>query len=108
MVIYGVGFAAVFFMLALMYWQAYKKRESLELNELEIHRTRHSLVDHCAMAGVGLISALLALVVPEQMVGSAGFVYFVIGIYHSVAGAKFGKQDRLILERMRKSAVATS
>jgi len=100
MLIYGLGFAAVFGVFALLYLYAYRKRTALKLNELEIHRTRHSLIDNCGMAGIGLASAGATFVLPDRLVGLAGLIYFSIGIYEWIAGAILGKHEQRIKQRM--------
>lgn len=93
-VIYGCGYAAVFLVFALLYLHAWKKREELALTELERLRTWRSLIDHGAMVVVGLLSALLAWLLPLRWVGMAGYFYFVIAAYHTVAGTVLGRRDR--------------
>lgn len=99
-VIYGGGYAAVFLVLALLYLHAWRKREELALNQLERMKTRHSLIDHTAMVIVGLASAALALSLPLRWVGLAGYSYFVIGVYFTLAGTIFGKRKRLLMKSM--------
>jgi flagellar biosynthesis/type III secretory pathway M-ring protein FliF/YscJ len=41
--VFGCGFAAVFLVFFLLYRHAYRRREQLGLNELEIYETRHSM-----------------------------------------------------------------
>ncbi len=98
LVIYGAGYAAVFLIFALLYLHAWRRREELALNQLERMKTRHSLIDHVAMVIVGVLSASLALGLPLRLVGLAGYFYFVIGLYFTVAGTIFGKQQRLLTE----------
>jgi|SRR6185436_132126 len=95
-VIYGCGYAAVFFVFAQLYLHAWKKREELVLTDLERLRTWHSLIDHSAMVVVGLVSALLAWLLPLRWVGMAGYFYFVIAAYHTIAGTLLGRRDRLL------------
>jgi uncharacterized membrane protein len=102
-VIYGAGYAAVSLVLALLYLHAWRKRKDLELGPLEGLKTRQSLIDNIAMVSVGVVSIILALSLPSRMVGLAGFFYFVIGIYFSVAGPIFGKRERLLRERIAES-----
>lgn len=97
-VIYGGGYAAVFLVLALLYLHAWRKREELGLNQLELLKTRHGLIDQIAMVIVGLASASLALSLPLRWVGLAGYVYFVIGVYFTIAGKIFGKRKRLLMK----------
>jgi uncharacterized membrane protein len=103
MAIYGFGYAAVFGLFALMYVLAYRRRQQLDLNELEMFRTRHSLVDHCAMAGFGLASGAIALALPANLAGLAGWMYMFIGPYHTVAGTIFGRKERVLRERAERA-----
>jgi uncharacterized membrane protein len=98
-VVYGAGYAAVFLTFALLYLHAWNKRHELELSQLEIMKTRHSMVDHFAMVGMGIISALLAVTLPLKWVGLAGYFYFMIGVYFTVAGSIYGRRERLLKER---------
>lgn len=43
MIIFAVGYLAVFAVFFLLFWHAYRKRKELELNELEVFDTRNSL-----------------------------------------------------------------
>lgn len=98
-VIYGAGYSAVFLVFALLHLHAWRKRRQLELSPLEQLITRQSMIDHIAMVIVGLVSAGLALSVPLRMVGLAGYFYFIIGIYFTVAGMVFGRRRRLLTGR---------
>jgi len=108
MAIYGLGYAAVFGLFAVMHWIAYRRRQQLELNELEVHRTRKSLIDHIAMMLFGLTSTALALALPPNVSGLAGWVYMFIGVYYTIAGTAFGKQEQILKERMEKAATANA
>jgi uncharacterized membrane protein len=105
-VIYGAGYASVFLTFALLYLHAWKKREALALNELERLRTRRSLIDNIGMVAVGLTSALLALILPLRLVGLAGWFYFIIGVYFTVAGTIFGHRDRALLAGKHAATVS--
>ena len=59
------------------------------------------------MAAFGLLSAGAAMLLPERLVGLAGYIYFGIGLYESGAGAIFGKRERQIQQRMAISAKAS-
>ena len=58
--IFGIGYAAVFCVFALLYWQAWRVRAELELDPIELLRTRQSLIDQIVLACLGLFSALPA------------------------------------------------
>jgi hypothetical protein len=97
MIIYGLGFAAVFLLLALMYTNAYRLRGALALDAVETFRTKKSLVDNAAMCGIGLLSAGLAAAMPPRMAGLAGYMYFLIGIYHWIAGRTAGAREQKLV-----------
>lgn len=86
MVIYGAGYAAVSFVLAAMYWYALHKRRELELNEAELTLTRQSMMENAVLGGIGLVSAGVALLLPAESAGSAGWVYVGIAPYLYLSG----------------------
>lgn len=94
--IYGCGYAAVFLVFAVLYLHAWNKREELALTPLERIKTRRSLIDHIAMSVIGLISALLAWLLPLSRVGLAGYFYFIVAVYFTVAGFVLGKRERQV------------
>ncbi len=73
--IYGIGFAAIFLVFALMYLHAYQLRKVLELNALEQYDTRASIFSNLFMVGMGGASVLLTAV--HQPIG-ASLVYVLI------------------------------
>lgn len=60
LVIYGLGFAAVYLAITLLYMHAYRLRDALELTELEKFDTRYQIYRLLILVGVGLLAALLA------------------------------------------------
>jgi hypothetical protein len=88
--IYGLGVAAAFGILAALYGHAYARRTSLDLTPLEVVDTRVDVYRNVALAGIGVLSAAVALAgkafFPRQ-VGFAGFVYFLIGVSEWTLGA---------------------
>jgi uncharacterized membrane protein len=95
-IVYGSGFAAMSLVLALLYLHAWKLRAALALNSVELGRTRRSLIDNAAMVVVGLLSIALAVTLPINVVGLAGYFYFVIPIYFGVTGRYFSRREQLI------------
>ncbi len=104
MLIYSLGFTAVFTVFALFYKYAYSKRKELGLNEYEAFLTRHAIVSHSGTAALGLIVGIIAMLVPVQYAGLSGYLYSLIGVYHGVVGATYGKKENLILRRMEEEA----
>ena len=101
MIIYGVGFASVFFVLALMYRHALKRSEELDLNSLEKFDTRTSIKTNLLMASIPTLSLLLAIILKDtRHVGFvSGFTYMLympVMFTHGYISSK--KRANLILE----------
>ncbi|MFZ0794959.1 MAG: TMEM175 family protein, partial [Candidatus Korobacteraceae bacterium] len=64
MIIYGLGYAAVFVIFVLLYRNALRKREQLELTALELFDTRTSIVESSFQVGVGVLCAVAAAILP--------------------------------------------
>jgi len=62
LVIYGLGFAAVYLAQTFLYLHAYRLRDALELTELEKFDTRYQIFRLVTLVAFGLIAALLACV----------------------------------------------
>ena len=105
MTIYGIGFAAVFGILALLYFHAYRKRGELELDEHEMLLTEYSLVENIGVGCIGLVSALTAHLLPIARSGLAGFIYFLIPVYATVCGMYFGRREKE-MQRNHKHAAS--
>jgi transmembrane protein TMEM174 (potassium channel) len=89
-VIYGTGFAAVFGCYALLYLHAYRRRAGLDLDELEQAVTRAEIERNLALAGLGGVSGLIAVLVPTPMVGLAGYSYLLVGAIETWHGMRAG------------------
>ncbi|HEX2832080.1 MAG TPA: TMEM175 family protein [Thermoanaerobaculia bacterium] len=84
--IYGLGFAGIFAVFALMHVHAYRKREQLELNALEVHDTLGSLAMYVAYVAIGLLSIGIAYLVEPRRIGLAGWTYFLLGPVSAAIG----------------------
>jgi hypothetical protein len=93
-VIYGVGFAAVFVLLSLLYGHAYRSRVSLDLSPMQAYEARAAIVLYGSIAAIGILSALIAFVLPNQS-SLAGFVYFLIAVPSATVGTLVGRRRRL-------------
>jgi hypothetical protein len=60
LVIYGCGFASVYFAFLALYFHAWRLRLVLDLTPLEEMHTRHQMFRLLLLAGVGLVAAALA------------------------------------------------
>lgn len=96
LVVYGLGGTAVFVVFALLYRHAWRLRDELDLNPLERYDTRAGIVENLLTAGVPLLSVLLALVLPENLVGLAGWIYLSYGPVLTWYGIRDGRGRRAL------------
>jgi hypothetical protein len=92
--IYAAGFASVFSLFVLMYAHAYRLRNELGLNPVEVLQTRASIQENAILALVGLTSLAIAYKSPA----GAGWTYLSIGFVLWIHGAIFGKRIRKLIE----------
>ena len=104
MIIFGVGYVAVFVVFALLYARAYRKRAELELNTLEVFDTRVEIESLLLQVAIGLLSIAIAALGGWRFAGPSGWVYGLIGPTLTVHGRVRGKQRK----RMEADIRATS
>jgi len=97
--LYGVGFAASFLLIAALHVNAWRQREKLELNGTERLITMATVVDAVGVAGVGLLSCALGLLLPANHAADAGFAYILVAPWKMLTGIYFGRKVRM-LEKM--------
>jgi uncharacterized membrane protein len=97
--IYAGGVAAVFTVFTLMYAHAYAFRDTLGLSELERHDTLHTLREMIGYISVAIFSAVLALTLPDELIGFAGMAYAMTGVVLAVHGTWSGKTRGKIEQR---------
>jgi hypothetical protein len=105
--VYGVGFAAVFAIFAMLYLNAYRKRAALELSELERHDTVSSFQENGLMALVGVVSVSVALTRNPRYMTLAGMSYWLIGPVLYVHGSLRGRRRRRLEQRLESEASPT-
>src|SRR5207237_3290630 len=74
LVIYGLGFAAVYLAMTLLYLHAYRLREVLELNELERFDTRYQIFRLLTLTVVGVVAAVFACIPVLRNVSSLVYI----------------------------------
>jgi uncharacterized membrane protein len=104
MVIFGVGYLAVFTVFVLLYLRAYRKREALQLNKLELFDTVSSVQENSLHCLIAVISISLVLIGGSQLAGLSGMVYMLTGVFMAVHGTVMGKRRK----RLIKSLPATT
>jgi uncharacterized membrane protein len=92
--IWSLGYAAVFTVFTLLYLHAWRIRAQLDLTPLEAMRTQISLLDQLAMVLVSLLSTALARTMPDHYIGIAGYIYFIVPFYFTIAHTIAGRRER--------------
>jgi uncharacterized membrane protein len=77
-IFYSVGFLAMSLLVSHLYRLAMRSSTSLALNSIEKRKTRIAMQVWALAAGFGLLSILLALMLPDAWVLAAGYMYFAL------------------------------
>ena len=93
MIVYSAGFIGIYVIFALLYYHAYRLRDQLELNALEVHDTGGVVLEHAIMVGIGALSLGLALAGFPLF---SGLTYILIGPLQTIIGAARGRRRRLL------------
>jgi uncharacterized membrane protein len=101
MTIFNLGYLAVFAVFVLLFWHAYRKRESLELNELEQFYTRESIVESALNCGIAMFSLTIVIVGGAGRAGLAGMAYMLTPVVMTLNGMMMGKRRRQLEEQQR-------
>ena len=91
-VIYGLGFAGVWALYALLYWHALRKRAELQLDPAELLQTRAVLAENLVYVAVCLVSVTLATFV--QNLALPGYIYITLGPLLTANGFWWGGRLR--------------
>jgi hypothetical protein len=91
MLFYSGGVVGIFLLFTLMHVHAYKHREVLGLNDVEVHMTRTTIREHLIHTGVGAASILFALV---NLHAASGLVYMLVGPLQGLNGWISGRAVR--------------
>ena len=76
MIIYGLGYIAIYTIFFLLYGHALGKKKQLELTPREVFDTRTKIYSQLILVGVGVGSVLLAILLPSDNMGPSGMFYF--------------------------------
>jgi len=106
MTIYGLGFTAVSLIFFLLYVHAWRKREELRLNELEVFDTRRTLEANGHTVVMGLLIVITAWVAELARGGpyEDQSAYAVLGVFYAYLA--FMIYRTRLLGRRRKAMVA--
>jgi uncharacterized membrane protein len=110
MIIYGLGAAATFVVLALMYRHALKRKVELELNEIEVFDTKTKITTNICLASVPLLSAVVAtFFYGTPWAGAiAGPLYFLYMPVMFTFGYRAERKRKKLMERLAAQQPAES
>jgi uncharacterized membrane protein len=94
MEVYSLGFAAIYFCLTALYWNAWRQRRHLQLSPLEVAITVEDIWDKLGDAVVCLLCALIAHLLPPEQSPNAGWFFFLIGVWSTINGFLFRRKIR--------------
>ena len=105
MIVYGLGFVAVFAIFALLYWHAHRRRAEMGLDDLEVHDTRVEIVSNLLYVAVGLLSVIIAAAGPAGPPAAAlsGFTYALLGPVHWLHGRLAARRRKRLEQEGRDS-----
>ena len=110
--IYGLGFAAMFGIFALLHLHAWRQRESLDLNELERRDTRQAVTVFSMAMGLGVLTAVNANVSAwaegKPYEDTVAFAEMGVLLVYMILLARYRvsrrRQRRELVERLRAEA----
>ena len=103
MLVFGLGYFAVFAVFVLLYFHAYRKRNELGLNKLEVFDTRNSIQESVLNCTIALISMFLILFGGSSYAPLAGLTYMLTGVALGVHGVIMGKRRGRLEQRYQVS-----
>ena len=91
-VVYGTGFLASNLCIVLLFWHALRQADRIRLTPEERFLTWGEIAAWSIVGGTGLLSLLLALLLPENLIGFAGWAYALLGVVMPVFGVVLGRR----------------
>jgi transmembrane protein TMEM174 (potassium channel) len=98
MIIFNLGYLAVFAVFVLLYWHAHRKRAELELNELEQFDTRDSIQESALNCGIALLSLLVVVIGGAGRAGLAGMAYMLTPLVMTINGKVMGRRRKKLVD----------
>ncbi len=96
-ILYGLGFFILMSLFTLLYLHAYRRREALGLDSLEVFDTRSHAGHHAVSAGVGLFAMLFAMLAPVQLAFLSPSSFALMGPAHWYYGTRRDKARRALV-----------
>ena len=103
MIIYGLGFSLVYFVLLLLYINAWSHRNEIQLTTVEQFYKKSELYKQLIMVIIGLTTILTAYIIPIQYTPNIGMLYMLIGPSMFIY---FGIRKKMLRKRFSSADLA--
>lgn len=80
-IFFGIGFVALSAVFVLMYRYAASMKDKLRLNTFELHETKTLELMWVGAAAIGLLSVILAVILPRSLVPFSGFAFSLMAVW---------------------------
>ncbi len=108
MITYSLGAALIFLTLMWMYRYALKKKEELELTEIEVFDTLTSFQAQFIMAAVPILSVLISVIFHNAIGGGiSGFIYMTYPLIFGIYSRRRTKQRARLKAKLGSPSVET-
>ena len=98
MLIYNIGFIALFSIFALLYRHALRQKDILGLDEVALFDARAGQRVHLVSITIGVLAVIVMLLLPRYLAGLSGAVYMLMGPAHGIQGARSGRARKKLVE----------
>jgi hypothetical protein len=100
MLIFSIGYFAVFAVFVLLHLHAYRKREMLELNTVERFDTISSIQESGLNCAIALLSIGIVLIGGARYSSFAGIIYMLTGVVMAVHGYVMGSRRGKLVKQL--------
>ena len=100
MLIFSIGYFAVFAVFVLLHLHAYRKREMLELNTVERFDTISSIQESGLNCAIALLSIGIVLIGGARYSSFAGIIYMLTGVVMTVHGYVMGSRRGKLVKQL--------
>jgi uncharacterized membrane protein len=97
--IYSGGFACIYILFGLMYYNAIRNQENLNLTTIEIFETRSHMLSYLTISFIAICSILLAFL-GKGFIDFAGYIYLLIGPSVTILYSIRNKKKRMLHHSM--------
>lgn len=91
-IVFGLGFAAVSVILALLYKHALNKADELQLNAVEKMLTQEEIVSSLVLGLTATGSAVFAWIMPYRIGVWSGFIYMILPVIMPIIAVRYAKE----------------